>query len=85
MLTRVNGDNEFLEKILLNYPPGCKQITPVAREPAALIIPDVMNINTPITRITATGILTADNIHCLVDAIIAATGFKNGFFSLFFQ
>ncbi|KAL2854753.1 hypothetical protein BJX68DRAFT_264646 [Aspergillus pseudodeflectus] len=56
---------------------------PIAREPAALIIPDVTNVNTPITRITATGILTADNIHRLVDAIIAATGFQNGFLPLF--
>ncbi|KAJ0420941.1 hypothetical protein BJY00DRAFT_323521 [Aspergillus carlsbadensis] len=83
MLTRVNGDKEFLQKILPDYPPGCKRITPSPGYLEALISPKVTYIDTPIMRITATGIITADNIHRTVDAIIAATGFQNGFLPLF--
>ncbi|KAL2796550.1 hypothetical protein BJX66DRAFT_323869 [Aspergillus keveii] len=83
ILNRVGGDKEFRQKIIPNYPPGCKRITPSPGYLEALISPKVTYIDTPITRITATGIVTADNIHRPVDAIIAATGFQNGFLPLF--
>jgi cation diffusion facilitator CzcD-associated flavoprotein CzcO len=83
MLNRVGGDKEFLQKIIPNYPPGCKRITPSPGYLEALISPKVTCIDTPITRITITGIITADNIHRPVNAIIAATGFQNSFLPLF--
>lgn len=76
MLQRVGGDKEFLQKILPDYAPGCKRLTPAPGYLEALIDPKVSFITEGILRVDETGIWTKDGSHHPVDAIITATGFN---------
>ncbi|CZR52655.1 related to monooxigenase [Phialocephala subalpina] len=79
MLKRLNGDEEWLARVLPNYAPGCKRLTPAPGYLESLLQPHVAYIPDAIVSATATGLVTADGKTREVDAIIAATGFKGGY------
>ncbi|OAL48048.1 FAD/NAD(P)-binding domain-containing protein [Pyrenochaeta sp. DS3sAY3a] len=81
MLKRVGGDEAFLAKILPDYAPGCKRLTPAPGYLEALVDEKVDFITEGIVRVDETGIWTADGVHRPVDAIVTATGFDHGFTS----
>lgn len=83
MLTRLGGDEKWLKKLMPDYAPGCKRLTPSPGYLEAITDTQVEYIDTPISHATATGLVTTDGQIRPVDAIIAATGWKNGFLPLF--
>jgi cation diffusion facilitator CzcD-associated flavoprotein CzcO len=83
MLKRLNGDKEWLARVLPDYAPGCKRLTPAPGYLEALLQPHVEYITEPIVSATCNGLVTADGTIREVDAIFAATGFKGGFIPQF--
>ncbi len=83
MSRRVNGDAEWLEKLVPSYAPGCKRPTPAPGYIEALISPKVEFIPDSIVEATETGLITADGKLREVDAIITATGHGTGFLPRF--
>ncbi|SPO01716.1 related to flavin-binding monooxygenase [Cephalotrichum gorgonifer] len=83
MLERLSGDEDWLQRVLPDYSPGCKRLTPAPGYLEALKSEKVEYITSPILEVDETGILTADGKHRGVDLIITATGFENGFGSRF--
>ncbi|QGA20156.1 hypothetical protein EYB26_007857 [Talaromyces marneffei] len=83
MLRRLNGDKEWFERLKPDYAPGCKRLTPSPGYLEAVISPKVEYIDQPIVGATGNGLVTADGTVREVDAIIAATGFQNGFLPWF--
>ncbi|KAH8597214.1 cyclohexanone monooxygenase [Bisporella sp. PMI_857] len=79
MLTRLNGDEEWLARVLPDYAPGCKRITPAPGYLESLLLPHVEYVTEPIVSATETGLKTADGTLREVDAIITATGFSDGY------
>ena len=79
MLSRVNGDREWLNRIVPDYAPGCKRPTPAPGYIEALISPKVEYITEAIAEVVESGILTVDGKFREVDTIIAATGYSGGF------
>lgn len=79
MLERLNGDEEWLNKIIPDYAPGCKRPTPAPGYIEALRNPRLDFVTDNIIEATETGLVTADGKHREVDAIIAATGFAGTF------
>ncbi|KAJ4319198.1 hypothetical protein N0V84_006480 [Fusarium piperis] len=83
MLERLGGDEEWLRKVIPDYAPGCKRLTPAPGYLEALRNPKLDYITNKILRVEAEGIVTEDgNLH-KVDAIITATGFEDGFTTRF--
>jgi cation diffusion facilitator CzcD-associated flavoprotein CzcO len=83
MLRRIGGDDAFLAKILPDYAPGCKRLTPAPGYLEALINPKVDFVTEEIVDVDETGIWTRDGKHREVNTIITATGFENGFTTRF--
>lgn len=83
MLDRVHGDKEWLERLTPNYSPGCKRLTPAPGYLEGIIGPKVDFIDVPIVRATKGGLVTEDGNLRHVDIIVAATGFKDGFYPRF--
>ncbi|CAK7207272.1 hypothetical protein SEUCBS139899_010082 [Sporothrix eucalyptigena] len=89
MRERVGGSQEWLDRLVPDFAPGCKRLTPAPGYLEAIISKKdgengdgnnkVTYIDTPIVAATETGLVTADDIEHPVDVIIAATGFANGF------
>ncbi|EXJ79546.1 hypothetical protein A1O3_07825 [Capronia epimyces CBS 606.96] len=83
MRHRLGGDEEWLARVLPDYAPGCKRLTPAPGYLEALQQDKVDYVVDPIVRVDETGIITADGKHRPVDVIVAATGFQLGYTSLF--
>jgi cation diffusion facilitator CzcD-associated flavoprotein CzcO len=83
MLKRLNGDKEWFERLKPDYAPGCKRLTPSPGYLEAVTSSKVEYIDQPIVRATSNGLVTADGKAREVDAVIAATGFQNGFLPWF--
>jgi len=83
MRQRLGGDEQWLQRVLPDYAPGCKRLTPAPGYLEALRHEKVDYITDPIVRVDKTGIITADGRHHEVDVIITATGFELGFTSHF--
>ena len=77
------GDQDWLKRLLPDYAPGCKRPTPSPGYLESLLDPKVDFISQPIVEVTETGVVTADGGLHEVDAIIAATGFSDGFIPRF--
>lgn len=75
MLTKLNGYHDLAEKLIPNWPIGCRRATPGLDYLEALIQPHVSLVQEPIQRVTEHGITTADGLSRDFDAIICATGF----------
>ncbi|PVH90530.1 FAD/NAD(P)-binding domain-containing protein [Periconia macrospinosa] len=78
MLHRIRGDEQLLARILPDYAPGCKRLTPAPGYLEALVGPKVDYVTDPIVRVDGTGIWTSDKVHREVDVIIAARGNARG-------
>ncbi|KIH87062.1 hypothetical protein SPBR_04850 [Sporothrix brasiliensis 5110] len=76
---RVNHDPELLAKLIPDYAPMCKRLTPAPGYLEALSDPKVDFVQTPIARVTASSIETTDGQSFAVDTIITATGFPDNY------
>lgn len=65
---------ELLEKLIPDFSPNCRRLTPGPSYLEAITEDHVEYIQTPIKRFTETGIETTDGTHREVDAIFCATG-----------
>jgi len=74
MEKRLSAKPELLPKILPDFPPGCRHLTPGPGYLEALCANNVNYIDTPIEIFTPTGIKTSDGVHREVDAVFCATG-----------
>ena len=83
MLERLDGDEEWLARVLPDYAPGCKRLTPAPGYLEALKSEKVEYVTDGIVKVDETGIITADGKHRGVDAIFTATGFQDGFTTRF--
>ncbi|KAK7420379.1 hypothetical protein QQX98_002802 [Neonectria punicea] len=83
MLQRLGGDEEWLQKVIPDYAPGCKRLTPAPGYLEALRSAELDYITDTISHVETDGIVTKDGTLHKVDAIVAATGFHGGFTTLF--
>lgn len=83
MRQRLGGDEEWLQRVLPDYAPGCKRLTPAPGYLEALQLPKLDYVTESIVRVDETGVISADGKHRKVDVIITATGFEMGFTSHF--
>ncbi|WAO91495.1 Hypothetical protein NCS54_00897000 [Fusarium falciforme] len=83
MRDRLGGDEEWLQRLLPDYAPGCKRLTPAPGYLETLRSPKVDYITERITQLTPTGVQTAGGAHHEVDVVILATGFESSFTTLF--
>lgn len=79
----LGGDEEWLERLVPDFAPGCSRPTVSAGYIEAIRSPKVDYIKTKISHASVNGLVTEDGEERKVDVIIAATGFKNGFLPLF--
>lgn len=71
---RIGDKPELLEKLVPDFPPHCRRLTPGPGYLEALTKPNLTFIQTPIKCFTTTGIETVDGVHREVDAVICSTG-----------
>ncbi|KAL2678507.1 hypothetical protein Neosp_009254 [[Neocosmospora] mangrovei] len=83
MRERLGGDEEWLQRLLPDYAPGCKRLTPAPGYLETLQSPKVDYVTERITQLTPKGVQTADGAHREVDVVILATGFEPSFTTLF--
>ncbi|KAI4907343.1 hypothetical protein J4E90_009846 [Alternaria incomplexa] len=76
MKERLKTKPEIFEALLPSFSPGCRRLTPGPGYLEALTQPNVDFITSPITRISASAIHTADGRTHEIDALVCATGFK---------
>ncbi|OKL55520.1 hypothetical protein UA08_09197 [Talaromyces atroroseus] len=84
LLVRLGGDRSWFDRLVPDFAPGCKRPIPSAGYIDAVRDPKVDYVdNAKITHATATGLVTEDGKERLVDIVIVATGFENGYRPLF--
>ncbi|KAH7142119.1 hypothetical protein EDB81DRAFT_843552 [Dactylonectria macrodidyma] len=74
MHRRLEKKPGLAEKLIPDFSPHCRRLTPGPGYLEALTEDNLEYIQTPISRFTATGIETADGTHREADAIFCATG-----------
>ena len=74
MKERVSKKPELLDGLIPDFAPHCRRLTPGPGYLEALTEDNVSSVNTPIKRLTATGIETVDGNTYDFDAIFCATG-----------
>jgi cation diffusion facilitator CzcD-associated flavoprotein CzcO len=74
MKQRLERKPHLIEKIVPDFPPNCRRLTPGPGYLEAVTEDNVDYITTPIRRFTASGIETEDGVHREVDAVFCATG-----------
>ncbi|ERT02832.1 hypothetical protein HMPREF1624_01135 [Sporothrix schenckii ATCC 58251] len=83
MRQRVGGSQEWLDRLVPDFAPGCKRLTPAPGYLETIVKGaedgTVAYVDTPLVAATQTALVTADGVERPVDVIIAATGFANGF------
>lgn len=79
MRKRLVDDPSLLEKLVPDFPPHCRRLTPGPGYLEALTKPNLSFIQTPIKEFTETGITTIDGVHREVDAVICSTGANTDF------
>ncbi|OCT52556.1 putative sterigmatocystin biosynthesis monooxygenase stcW [Cladophialophora carrionii] len=75
MRAALNNDPSLCEKLIPNWTLGCRRLTPGEGYLESFLLPTVTLEKSPIKRITATGLETAQGTHHDVDVIVCATGF----------
>lgn len=83
MKRRLSASPDLMEYMIPSFAPCCRRLTPGPGYLEALGAENVAVINTPIEKITSTGVTTSDNSHREVDAIVCATGFDTSFLNRF--
>jgi cation diffusion facilitator CzcD-associated flavoprotein CzcO len=73
---RAVRDPELRRRLTPSYPPGCKRVVFSDTYYAALQRPHVSLVTSPIVRIAAEGVHTADGRLHRLDTLILATGFR---------
>ena len=79
MKKRLAGQPELLDKLVPDFPPHCRRLTPGPGYIEALQSPNLTFIQTPIDHFTENGIVTTDGTHRPVDAVICSTGANTDF------
>lgn len=79
MRKRLAADPSLLDKLVPDFPPHCRRLTPGPGYLEALTQPNLEFIQTPILEFTEDGITTTDGVHRPVDAIICSTGANTDF------
>jgi cation diffusion facilitator CzcD-associated flavoprotein CzcO len=74
MRAALNQNEELCEKLIPKWTLGCRRLTPGEGYLESFLLPNVGLTQSPIQRITDTGIQTAE-AHVEVDVIVCATGF----------
>lgn len=74
MRERLNNDPGLCEKLIPNWTLGCRRLTPGEGYLESFLLPSVHLTQSPIIRITETGVQTKDEF-VEVDVIVCATGF----------
>lgn len=75
MKRRLAKDPKLLDDLVPPFPPACRRLTPGPGYLEALTDEKVDVIWTPIQKVDATGIVTADGKHRSIDVLVCATGF----------
>jgi cation diffusion facilitator CzcD-associated flavoprotein CzcO len=70
-------DDALRAKLVPDYPIGCKRILAVSDYFSTLVRDDVDVVDSPIERLTADALVTADGVHHPIDTLILATGFES--------
>ncbi len=79
VIDRTGGNLDLASKLIPDFAPGCKRLTPAPGYIEALLNPKVDFVTDGIASATATGLVGKDGKHREVDAIIAATGFTGDY------
>ena len=74
MRERLGDDAELLEKMVPDFPPFCRRLTPGPGYLEAITKDNLTFIQDPIDHFTEDGIVTKDGVHRPVDAVICSTG-----------
>ena len=75
MRAKLGNDEELICRIVPDFSPGCRRLTPGEDYLETFSKPHVHAVFDGITRFTPEGILTADNTNHQFDIIACATGF----------
>ncbi|KAK3656006.1 hypothetical protein LTR56_003137 [Elasticomyces elasticus] len=79
MRKRLAGRPDLLDKLVPDFPPHCRRLTPGPGYLEALTSPNLTFIQTPIDHFTEDGIVTTDGIHRSIEAVICSTGANTDF------
>ncbi|KAI1080434.1 FAD/NAD(P)-binding domain-containing protein [Whalleya microplaca] len=79
MTEALEGDEELCKALIPDFPVGCRRLAPGDDYLRSLKRPNVTVVTSPITRVTSSGIETADGGVIKLDAIVCATGFNVSF------
>jgi cation diffusion facilitator CzcD-associated flavoprotein CzcO len=74
MRAALNYNEELCEKLIPKWTLGCRRLTPGEGYLESFLLPTVSLTQSPIQRITATGVQTTD-AHHEIDVLVCATGF----------
>ncbi|KPI36940.1 putative sterigmatocystin biosynthesis monooxygenase stcW [Cyphellophora attinorum] len=74
MTQRTAADPSLISRIIPDFNPNCRRLTPGPGYLEALTEPNVTFIQDPISHFTEAGIVTTTGEHRLVDAVLCATG-----------
>ena len=74
MRERLGDDAKLLEKMVPDFPPFCRRLTPGPGYLEAITKDNLTFIQDPIDHFTEDGIVTKDGVHRPVDAVICSTG-----------
>ena len=77
MADRVDNDGQLLAKLIPDYAPNCKRLTPAPGYLEALLDPKLDYVTEPIAEVQCNSIVTKDGAKHDIDVIIAATGFPD--------
>ena len=75
MKAKLGNDEELVSRIVPDFSPGCRRLTPGEDYLETFSKPHVHAVFDGITRFTPEGILTADNTNHQFDIVACATGF----------
>jgi cation diffusion facilitator CzcD-associated flavoprotein CzcO len=75
MASKLAPKPEILDKLIPDFPPACRRLTPGPGYLTALTKDNVDFITTEIANVTEEGVVTKDGITRAVDALVCATGF----------
>ncbi|OAP62021.1 hypothetical protein AYL99_04224 [Fonsecaea erecta] len=73
------GQEDLLEKVIPEWSPGCRRMTPGEGYLEALAQPHVSTVHEEIVQITPKGLLTASGQEIEVDIIACGTGFETAY------
>lgn len=76
MAAKLGSNEELKERLIPDYSPGCRRLTPGEGYLESFSLPNVHAVFDNITEITPNGILTADGTEHHFDIIACATGFN---------